>query len=458
MKFRRRLCLKIQMLWYIRILLLSLFALAALATTSASASGPHVDILEVDGTVNPTLANYIDRGISQAEKDGAIACVITLDTPGGLLSSTEDIVNRIMSAEVPVVVYVNPWAGSAGTFITIAAHIAAMSPNSRIGAASPVAGGGKEISETMKKKITQDTVAWIESIAEERGRNKNAAIAAVAEAASYTDKEALGLDEIEGWAELGLDSPLLDPPLVELGANNLSQLMEELEGWEVTLQSGETITIHTKEAKLNYIKMSTSERFLYAISDPDIAYILLSIAMLGIIIELSHPGIILPGVVGGVSLLLSLYSLDMLEANYAGLLLMLLAFGLFIAEVFTSTFGLLFGGGVVSLIIGSLVLFNGTPFEINPVVIATVVVIFTAIFAFIVIAIVKAHRSRITTGKEGLVGQTGITHTEIDPKGTIFIEGERWNATSESGRIEPEEEVIVTKVEGLRLKIIKKSK
>lgn len=447
-----------RMLWFVRILLLFLFALVALATTVADAAAPQVDILEVDGGVNPVLSDYLDRGIDQAEEDNATACIITLDTPGGLLSSTEDIVNRIMRADVPVVVYVDGWAGSAGTFITLSGHVAAISPGSAIGAASPVSGSGEDIDETLEKKVTQHTMAWIESIAQERGRNTQAAVAAVAEAASYSYGEALGIDEIEGWEDLGLESPILDPPLVDLGADNLTQLLEKIDGWQVILQSGEEVTLDTKDASIKYIKMSTSERFLYAISDPEIAYILLSIAMLGIIIEISHPGLIIPGIVGGVSLLLSIYSLGMLEANYAGLLLMLLAFGLFIAEAFTSTFGLLFGGGVVSLVLGSLILFRGTPFEINPWVIATVVIVFTAIFAFLVIAIIKAHRSQVSTGKEGLVGQTGTTQTELDPEGTVFIKGERWNAASESGRIELGEEVMVIEVDGLKLKVIKQPK
>ena len=446
------------MSWIFRIFLLSLFSVTVLVSLHASAAGPQVDVIEVDGTVNPTLRDYIDRGINQAETDGAAACIISLNTPGGLLSSTRDIVNRIMSAEVPVVVYVDPWAGSAGTFITMASHIAVMSPDSRIGAASPVASGGEEISETMKKKITQDTVAWIESIAEERGRNTQAASAAVAEAASYTDKEALGLDEIEGYKELGLDSPLLDPPLVDLGADNLNSLLDKIDGWEVTLQNGELLTLNTRNASIKYINMSTSERFLYAISDPEIAYILLSIGMLGLIIELSHPGLIIPGIIGGVSLLLSVYSLDMLEANYTGLLLILLASGLFIAEVFTSSFGVLFGGGVLSLIIGSLILFSGTPFEINPAVIITVVIIFAAFSAFIVVAVIKAHRVRITTGKEGLVGQTAIVKTELNPQGTVMVKGERWNAISESGRIDYGEKVEITQVDGLKLKVTRQTK
>lgn len=432
--------------------------LAVLATASVSAAAPLVVVLDFDGAVTPPLADYLDRGITKAEEDDAQACIITMDTPGGLLSSTEDIVKRIMNAEVPVVVYVDPWAGSAGTFITLAAHVAAMAPGSVIGAASPVAGGGEEISETMKKKITQHTQAWIESIAESRGRNKTAAIAAVAEAASYTDKEALGLEEIEGWEALGLDSPILVPRLVDLGADNLAQLLEKLDGREVTLQSGKVVTLQTKNVVIDQVGMTTIERFLFAISDPNIAYILLSIATLGIMVELFHPGLILPGVTGGICLFLSIYSLDMLEANYAGMLLMVLAFGLFVAEFFTPTFGLLTAGGIISLVLGSFILFSGSPLSIDPRIIAAVVSIFSAIFIFVVAAVIRAHRRRITTGREGLVGQTAIAQTALDPKGTVLIRGERWNASVENGTIERGEEVIVTKVEGLKLKVAKEPK
>ncbi|MBL7209725.1 MAG: nodulation protein NfeD [Dehalococcoidia bacterium] len=432
--------------------------LAVLATASVSAAAPLVVVLDFDGAVTPPLADYLDRGITKAEDDDAQACIITMDTPGGLLSSTEDIVKRIMEAKVPVVVYVDPWAGSAGTFITLAAHVAAMAPGSVIGAASPVTGGGEEISETMKKKITQHTQAWIESIAESRGRNKTAAIAAVAEAASYTDREALGLDEVEGWEALGLDSPILDPPLVDLGADSLAQLLEKIDGREVTLQSGKVVTLQTKNVVIDQVGMTTIERFLFAISDSNIAYILLSIATLGIMIELFHPGLILPGVTGGICLFLSIYSLDMLEANYAGILLMVLAFGLFVAEFFTPTFGLLTAGGIISLVLGSFILFSGTPFSIDPKLIAGVVSIFSAIFIFVVAAVIRAHRRRITTGREGLVGQMAIVQTALDPKGTVLIKGERWNAWVENGTIEPGEEVIVTKVEGLKLKVTKESK
>jgi membrane-bound serine protease (ClpP class) len=447
------------MLKGIPLLLSFLMLLAAVTTARVGAAAPQVAVLEAKGTVNPPLADYIERGISQAEKDGAVACIIELDTPGGLLSSTEDIVSRISKATVPIVVYVprGGWAASAGAFITLAADVAAMGPESVIGASTPIAGGGGELSEDERNKAINLAREWMKSIAEEHGRNEEAAMAAVTEAASFSPGEARGITDLSADNQEILGVERLDPPLIDdAGAADVEELIDRL-GKGITLANGEPFSIPS-DVSTNYIKMTAMEHFLLAISDPNIAYILLSIAMLGIIIELAHPGIILPGVVGGVCLLLSVYSLDILGANYTGILLIVLAFGLFIAEVFTATFGLLFAGGVVSLILGSLILFSGTSLEVDPKVIATVVVLFVAIFAFILGAIIRAYRRRITTGREGLVGQTAVAKTALDPKGTVFIEGERWNAIVDSGRIEAGEEVIVTKVEGLQLKVARKSK
>jgi len=447
------------MLKSISLLLLIPMLLAVVTTAGVGAVDPQVAVLEVKGTVNPPLADYIERGISQAEEDGAVACIIELDTPGGLLSSTEDIVSRISKATIPIVVYVprGGWAASAGAFITLAADVAAMGPESVIGASTPIAGGGGELSEDERNKAVNLARQWMKSIAEEHGRNEEAAMAAVTEAASFSPGEARGIADLSAQNQEILGVERLDTPLIDdAGAANVEELIDRL-GEGIILANGEPFSI-PPNVSANYIKMTAIERFLLAISDPNIAYILLSIAMLGIIIELAHPGLILPGVTGGVCLLLSIYSLDILEANYTGILLMLLAFGLFIAEVFTATFGLLFAGGAVSLILGSLILFSGTSLEIDPGVIATVIVFFVAIFAFIVGAIIRAHRRRITTGREGLVGQTAVAKTALDPKGTVFIEGERWNAVADSGRIEAGEEVIVTKVEGLKLSVARKSK
>jgi membrane-bound serine protease (ClpP class) len=204
--------------------------------------------------------------------------------------------------------------------------------------------------------------------------------------------------------------------------------------------------------------MTEMERFLLAISDPTIAYMLLSIGMLGLLIELLHPGVVLPGVVGGVCLLLGVYSLGVLEANYAGLLLMLLAFVLFVAEAFTPTFGVLFAGGMVSLVAGSLLLFSGTPFEVNPWVMGVVIGAVAVVFILVVTVIIRSQRRPVNTGREGLIGQTAVVRAALDPKGTVFVEGEIWNASIEGGRADPGEEVTVDGVEGLRLRVVKKSK
>jgi len=426
--------------------------------TSFAAHTPHVDVLVVDGVVNPVLADYIDRGIDGAEEGRAEACIIELDTPGGLLSSTEDIVRRISEASVPIVVYVprGSWAASAGAFVTLAADVAAMGPESVIGASTPIAGGEGELSEDERNKAVRLASQWITSIAEEHGRNKEAASIAVTQAASFSPGEALGISDLSSDnSELLGGVQRLDPPLIDAIANSIEELVEML-GEGIILANEEEFSLPAG-ASLNYVKMSTGEGFLYAISDPNIAYILLSLAMLGIMVELFHPGVIIPGTVGVICLLLSLYSLDTLEANYAGVLLMVVALGLFIAEVFTATFGVLTAGGIVCLIIGSLILFSGSPFEVDRGLVASVVIVVAGMFIFLVVAVVRSQRRPLTTGREALIGGTAVSRTILDPDGVVFIHGERWNARSEDDRIEMGEEVKVTKVERLRLWVIRRS-
>ena len=241
-------------------------------------------------------------------------------------------------------------------------------------------------------------------------------------------------------------------------APDLNSLVTQLDGKEVTLLDGTTVTMNTQEATINHVKMKLVEDFLYTIADPNIAFILMSLAMLGITVEIFNPGLIFPGVVGGISLLLAFYSLGVLPVNYAGVLLIVLAFGLFVGEVLTTTFGLFTAGGVVSLVIGSLILFKGASpvFQVDPWVIATVTIIIAALFAFVVNRVISAHRKQATTGREELVGKTAVVKVTLDPEGTVFFKGERWEAISDKGRIEPGEEVVITRVEGLRLQVTKK--
>jgi len=445
----------------ISFLLLCLAASLAIIGSGSATPSAQIDVLRVEGTIVPAVASYIDRGISEAESHQAAAVIIELNTPGGLLSTTENIVDQILDAEVPVVVYVDRWAGSAGTFITLAAHVAAMAPASRIGAASPVSIDEDELSDTMEKKITEDTAASIRRLADLRGRNLKAAEATVLEALSFTDQEALGIKELpQDYQELlELETPYLDPPLVDLGAANLDSLIEQLNGMKVEV-AGEEVTIVTEDYFTNRIGMTLIERFLQVISDPNIAYILLTLATTGLVLELINPGTILPGVVGAISLILAFYSLAVLEASWAGIFFIILAFVLFIAEVFTTSFGLLTLGGIASLVMGSLILFGGGPelfqLHIDWWIIAVVVVFVTAVFIFVVGAVIRSQRRRPVSGKEGLIGKIALAQTALDPTGMVLVEGEHWTARAEGGRIEPGEEVVVTKVEGLKLWVTKK--
>ncbi|MBA7594251.1 hypothetical protein ES703_01190 [subsurface metagenome] len=420
--------------------ILLVVGLSLLVAGGVSAAGPQIDVLEVDGTVNPVLAGYIDRGIGLAEKHGAIACIIEMDTPGGLDSSMRDIVQDILEADVPVVVYVPPGAraASAGAFIIMAAHVAAMAPATEVGAAHPVAIGEGEISGTMEEKVVNDAVAYIRSIAEMRGRNADWAEAAVRESKSSPASEAL---------ELGV---------IDIMADNFDQLIIQLDGREVTLLSGAVVTLNTKNADINHIDMGIIEKFLFIIADPNIAYILLSLGMLGIFFELSSPGTIIPGVVGAICLFLAFYSLGMLPVNYAGVILIVLAFGLFVAEAFIASHGLLTLGGIASLSVGSVMLIGDPMFHINRSLIAGVVIGIVLFFAFVVRAIVLSRRLRQPTGREAMEGMVAVARTPLDPGGTVFAHGERWEAILDQGRAEPGEEVLITRVEGLKMRVTKK--
>ncbi len=431
----------------LRFFYLTLFAIViagGLGSNAVDASDPSIQVLRVEGTIVPVVADYIDRGISQAEDEGAAACIIELNTPGGLLDSTDRIVSKIMNAKVPIVVYVSPvnaWAASAGTFITLSAHIAAMTPGTTIGAAHPVAAGGEEIPEDQMQKIVEFSAKWMETIAEKRGRNIEEARLAVTESKSFSDTEALEYN------------------LIDLRADNLESLISQIDGWKVTLASGEEVTLNTIGSEPTRNEMNAIESFLQAISNPNIAYLLLSLATIGLITEISNPGMIFPGVAGGVSLFLAFYSLGVLNAYWGGIALIILAMGLFIAEYFTTSFGLLTAGGVAALVMGSLILFTYTPgVEINRGLIAGVTTGVAAFSIFVIGAIVRGQRRRKATGAEGMVGKLAIARTPLTPKGTVLAQGELWTAIAEKDSIAKGEEVVITKVEELKLWVARKSK
>jgi membrane-bound serine protease (ClpP class) len=429
-------------------LFLILFFLGAMSLV-VHADAPRITVLEAKGVINPILADYIKSGIEEAEKNNSIACIIQMDTPGGLDSAMRDIVQIILDSRVPIIVYVSPAgarAASAGVFITMASHISAMSSNTAIGAAHPVAidssGGEQQLSDEMTQKVTNDAAAYIRGIGASRGRNAEWAEKAVRESVSLNETEALQQNVVD------LVSPTIDDLLVKLN------------GKTVSLINGTTVTLNTLGAELDYRDMNWVEDFLYAISNPNIAYILLSIGSLGIMAEIFNPGLFFPGIIGAISLLLAFYSLGMMPVNWTGVLLILLAFGLFIAEFFTPGFGILFGGGLISLIIGSLILFKGGApvFVIDWWVIALVVVVVGGFVVFAVFQIVGSYRRQTSTGKEDLLGKTVEVKERLQPEGTVFYEGELWKAISTSGNIDPGEEVVITKVTGLKLTVAKKAK
>jgi membrane-bound serine protease (ClpP class) len=428
------------------VLLLAVLLLAVSFTTSVQAQTSAVYVITIKGTINPVLVDYVERGIQLAEDDGAQALIIQIDTPGGLDTAMRDIIKLIVNAHVPVVVYVSPSgsrAASAGVFITMAAHVAAMAPNTAIGAAHPVSigeSGEQAMSETMEEKVVNDSAAYIRSIAEAHGRNMDWAEKAVRESVSATEREALQLN------------------VIDMIAPDLQTLVTQLDGRQVTLLNNQTVTLQTRDAAIVDVPMGAIEQFLYTIADPNIAYILLSVATLGIMAEIFNPGLIFPGIVGGISLLLAFYSLGVLPVNYAGMLLILLAIGLFIGEVLSTSFGIFTIGGLVSLVAGSLILFKGASpvFRIDPWLIAVVCILITGFLTFIIQRAISAHRKQAYTGREELIGKTAAVKVALNPEGMVFYKGERWTAISESGEVKVGEDVIIKKVDGLVLYVVKK--
>lgn len=428
------------------VLLLVALLLAVSLATGVHAQSPSIHVMTIKGTINPVLVDYVKRGIEQAEDEGARALIIQLDTPGGLDTAMRDIVQYIVNSYVPVVVYVSPSgarAASAGVFITMAAHVAAMAPNTAIGAAHPVSigeEGEQAMSETMEDKVVNDSAAYIRSIAEAHGRNMEWAEKAVRESVSATEREALELN------------------VIDIVAADIDSLIAQLDGRQVTLINNQQIILHTSGVPIKEAPMKAIEKFLYTIADPNIAYLLLSIATLGIMAEIFNPGLIFPGVIGGISLLLAFYSLGVLPVNYAGILLILLAIGLFIGEVLSTSFGIFTAGGIVALVAGSLILFKGSSplFRVSPWLIAAVTIVLAGAFTFIVQRAVTIHRKQAKTGREELIGKTATVKVALKPEGMVFYKGERWDAISESGEIKEGEEVVIKRMDGLKLYVTKK--
>lgn len=404
----------------------------------AWAAAPVV-LLTLKGPIVPVAASYVERGIKAAEREGAQAVVLQLDTPGGLVDSMRELNQAVIGAPMPVIVWVGPSgarAASAGVFITAASHVAAMAPGTHIGAASVVGGQGEELPKTMEAKVTNDAVAYLKAIGEERGRNVVWLEKAVRQAASISAKEAL------------------DKNVIDLLATDVPTLLDKVDGRKVKLATG-SVTLATAKATVVPVEMNWFERVLYALSNPNIAYILLSIGTLALLAEMSQPGMIFPGVFGAICLLLALYSLGSLPVNYAGVGLILLGIVLLVAEMYVVSAGVLFVGGMVAFILGSIMLINqggGMPgIDWSLIVVAAGTIGFFGFFA--IKAVWRSFSRPVITGGESLIGQTAVVRTALSPNGFVLVEGERWEARSTAGTLPPGAEVVIVGIEGLRLTV-----
>ena len=398
----------------------------------------NVVSIKIDGTINPVTADFVHDGIEKARKEKAACLLIHLNTPGGLLKSTRVIVSDMLDSPVPIIVYVSPGgahAGSAGVFITLAANIAAMTPGTNIGAAHPVALQAA-MDSTMNEKATNDAAAFIRAIAEKRNRNLQWAENAVRRSYSYSETEAL------------------EDSVIDLIAKNDQDLLNKVDGKQVELNSG-TITLRTKNASIDLLKMGFIEKLLNIISDPDIAYILLLLGMFGIMFELYNPGAILPGIVGVICLIIAFYSMHSLPINYAGLGLIIFGIILFLLEIKIVSHGMLAIGGVMSLLLGSMMLIrSGSSLEmvkISRTVIFAATASSALFFLFVLGFGIKAQRLKVVTGIEAMIGDTGEVIDTLDPSGTVRLQGETWNAESLTGVIAQGKKVRIKEINNLKL-------
>ena len=406
-------------------------------TVTASAAQPRIGVVTIRGPINPVVADHLRRSVDEAQRNGEHLLLVEMDTPGGLDTAMREIVKSLFGSRVPVVVHVAPSgarAASAGAVIALAADVCAMAPGTNIGAAHPVSMGGKP-DPVMEAKIVNDAEAYIEGIAVKRGRNPELAKRMVRESISIS-------------AEKGLEGKVVD-----LLAADRTDLLAKLDGWRLQ-RSGETITIRTAGASLVSHEMTTREKILDVISNPNVAYILMMLGILGLFFELSTPGVIVPGVIGAICLILSSYALQTLPVNFAGVLLILLALILFFAETQIVSHGVLAIGGIVALLFGSLLLFPSPEpaLRISRGVLFSTVAVTGGLFVFIVSRSIQVHRRRPTTGNEGLIGEWGVADTDLAPEGKVAVHGEYWDAWSEQP-VSRGERVQVVDVKGLRLKV-----
>lgn len=432
------------------VLLLALAGIVA-QTQRAAAAGAHVDVMTLADDISPSSLRFLNNAVDTAQSDGAQALIIVLDTPGGDLDSMKAMVQKELAATVPIVVYVSPQGGraaSAGLFVTLGAHIAAMAPNTRIGASSPVDINGGDIPATLNKKITNDLVAQVDDLCKRRQNPSGCtplAENAITNAASYP---------VETAVQQGL---------VDLEANSLTDLLNNaqptgIDGWQVTLGSGRQVTLHTAGVAQQTLQKGITDNVVGLLLDPNVAFILLILAGIGIYLEISHPGAIIPGVVGAIALVLFLFTAGSLSVNFAGLLLVAVGFVLLILDVRLPSHGVLTVGALIALVLGSLLFFDGTgnigaP-TLNPYVLAGMVVVVAAIAGTVLLGVIRSRRLPVTTGTEGLIGKVASVTVPLSPAGRVNLEGEDWSArnlVAPDVPVEVGQRVRVVEVKGLML-------
>ena len=401
-------------------------------------SSPHVNWINIDGTINPAVDDFIRESIARAKADGARSLIIQLDTPGGLLTSTRTIVKELLGSPVPVMVYVAPGgagAGSAGVFITMAGHIAAMAPGTNIGAAHPVASGGQEVKGVMGEKIENFTASFSETIARKRGRNTEWAIQAVRRSVSITEQEALKKN------------------VIDIVARDLDDLLNQADGRKVDLD-GRSVTLSVKGLRIDRYQMTLKQKIINIVADPNISYLLLMAGVLGLYMEFSHPGVIFPGIAGAICLLLAFASFQLLPINYTGLLLMVLGVALLVGEAFYPSFGVLGVGGIISLALGSLLLFDtqNSDFGVDRSIVFTAVATLGSFVLLVSYLVFHSQKAKPVLGYEGLVGQIGEVRGALTPVGKVFVHGEYWNAKADA-EIPVGERVKVVGYDGMCLKV-----
>ena len=428
---------------YVRLLITTGFIAASVAALVAQGRAPVVHTATIDGIIHPVSSEFMRSVITRADADGAALIVFTLRTPGGLLDSTRDIVNAMIAAKTPVAVFVGPSgnrAASAGFLITIAADVAAMSPGTHIGAAHPVAGNGEKIDDVMAKKMASDTAAYARTLATQRGRNVALVEQGVVESRSFTEQEAAAAS----------------PPLIDVIASDVPDLIRKLDGRSVRRFDGSTVTLKLANATTRHAEMTVGQKILSAIAHPQIAYLLLTLGTLGLTIELWSPGAVAPGVVGGICLLLAFFALQVLPVSYAGLMLILLGFALLVLEVKITSHGLLAAGGIASLLFGSLMLIDSPlpELQIGLRLILPLTLTLAAILLFLVRLGIKAQAQPAVTGESGMLQTFAQALTPIEPGGVgrVSTRGEIWTATSPD-LVQPGDRVVVTGVTGLLLTV-----